>query len=310
MENGTTVVLEADEAEFGHWSVEEVVDGKIQLVWYWYIWIGVLQRANPDKFWIKALELKTSKETAKMPKLKHEDWAKVCNYLFNKDTKAVLMTDSASAYAAVGHVGIVDKHTVNHSEKEYARSIEFLANTLTRQKLPGMAGTMAIDQEWRRLRECVPDNLSPKTADGRKRIELHVRTAQWRRWHRNQDPWPHFCKAVSAWRDFKRSGAAAEEAEQISEAPAALCDYESEFDHDIDFVPSAAGGLAERCGHIDQDIQARCADEVYTVCPSCFVGLCSRHASGGQWRSMCHSHNKLIACECLQCVWGWADDNL
>eukprot|EP00969_Alexandrium_andersonii_P218065 9631267-Alexandrium_andersonii.AAC.1 len=63
-----------------------------------------------------------------MPKLKNSQWADVAGRLFEPGTNAVLMTDSCSAYLQVEHPGIVDKHNVNHSEGEYFRSVDALAN--------------------------------------------------------------------------------------------------------------------------------------------------------------------------------------
>jgi hypothetical protein len=149
-----TVDVEADETQVKHWCVETQVDGVTAKTWYWYIWLGVLQRGCPDKFWIRELPLSTSREKARMPKLKNETWAKHASSVFTAESNVVLMTDSCSAYLDVGVAGVVDKHAVNHSEGEYFRSTEVLANVLTRTVRPGMAGTGAIDQATCYKRHC------------------------------------------------------------------------------------------------------------------------------------------------------------
>ena len=110
------------------------------------------------------------------------------------------MTDSASAYAEVECAGVVEKHKVNHSALEFARSVEVLKNVNTRAVEPGTAGTFVIDGEWRRLKEGIPDSLNRRTPAGRQRIKYYVHAQQWRRSHRLSDMWPIYCSVLHQWR--------------------------------------------------------------------------------------------------------------
>jgi hypothetical protein len=151
-----------------------------------------------------------------LPKLRHAVWKRIADKLFPSGANVVLMTDSASCYTEVQCSGIVDKHRVNHSEMEFARSTRVLSNARTRATENGTAGTFVIDSEWRRLKEGVPGNLSRKTASGRARVEYYVRAQQWRRFRRNEDLWPRYCDALHQWR---ARGAAYWIDEQGSEEP-------------------------------------------------------------------------------------------
>ena len=110
------------------------------------------------------------------------------------------MSDSASAYVEVGAPGIVEKHQVNHSENEFARSTKVLKNVVTRETEDGTAGTFVIDREWRSMKETLPSSISPKTVSGRQRIKYHVLAQVWLRKNRNRDNWPRYCAELNRWR--------------------------------------------------------------------------------------------------------------
>ena len=73
------------------------------------------------------------------------------------DADVVQMTDSALAYNAYCPPGVVQRHYVNHQEKEYSRSVDMLGNTETGENIPGMAGTQFLDHEWRLLKASLPE---------------------------------------------------------------------------------------------------------------------------------------------------------
>ena len=172
-----------------HWKTFVVEGNETVPVYHWLVWIGVLQRGDPKKFWMQELPVTVSSPEPRIPPLKQSQWVQICNTLFTPDSNIVLQTDSAAAYATVDHVGIVDRHAVNHSKGEFSRSTVVLSSARTRQLRAGMAGTMSLDQEWRRLKEHLPDNLSGRTEKGRHVIAGYFRMAQWLRWHRNADRW-------------------------------------------------------------------------------------------------------------------------
>ena len=173
---------------------------------YYYVWVGLMQRGSPENMYLVPVGLTRSLDHGRLPPLRNEFWQSVCDKTLTSDSKVVLMTDAASAYRDVGHVGVVDKASVCHEDKEYARSAEVLANTLARHVRPATAGTQAIDSEWRYLKDRLFDALSARTEQGRARIDLHVRSEQWRRQRRNEDLWPRFYKAVQVWCKEKPKG--------------------------------------------------------------------------------------------------------
>ena len=66
----------------------------------------------------------------------------------------------------------------------------------------------------------------------------------------------------------------------------------------VDEVLSAAGGMADRCEHVENGV--RCSGEAHAVCPNCWVVLCSTHFDDSN-SSCCHEHNPLIFCPCMLC---------
>ena len=108
---------------------------------------------------------------------------------FGPQTNAVMLTDAAPTFVNTGHVGVVDAHQVNHSAKEFARSIEALANVKSREVRPAMASTNMLDSEWKRIKTELQDNLSAKTETKKDELGMHIRAAQWRRMTSTEDPW-------------------------------------------------------------------------------------------------------------------------
>jgi hypothetical protein len=185
---------------------------------------------------------------------------------------------------------------------------------------------MAIDREWRSLKEEIPDGISPKTEQGRALITEYVRMGQWKRWWRCEDKWPIFCRTLDRWRDARREDedggepafkrgrrTGGNDAEQAPLGDKVSAEEEEEScelivldipDHALDIVESRAGGIAERCQHLDKDIEARCVEEIFACCPRCLVPLCGLHLSGNSV-SACHEHNPHVPCGCAHCVFGW-----
>jgi hypothetical protein len=291
---GITAECEADETEVGHWRQDEIHDGKAIKVWYWYVWVGILQRGDPSKFFICELGVSQSRGKPRIPKMKNESWAGIARAAIDDKANIVLHTDSADAYAQVGHPGVVDKRKVNHSQGEFSRSVSVLNNVNDRTTRPALAGTMCIDQEWRRLLEPVPDNLSCKTKESRAAVSMHIRSSQWFRWIRNADRWPSFCQAVGRWTAAHKAPV---------EEPVVPKEAGEEIGPDL--VQSVAGGFAERCSHVDMRSKVRCEQEVHACCVECLDSLCARHYTGVLFQSRCHEHNKFVRCDCLECEWGW-----
>jgi hypothetical protein len=84
--------------------------------------------------------------------------------------------------------------------KEYSRSVEVVADVVTKRLRPSMAGTLMVDRAWRTLKDRLPKGgLSAQTANGRHKFTLHLRAAQWKRMHSTADRWPLFCEEVKRW---------------------------------------------------------------------------------------------------------------
>ena len=66
----------------------------------------------------------------------------------------------------------------------------------------------------------------------------------------------------------------------------------------VDEVLSAAGGIADRCEHVENGV--RCSGEAHAVCPACWVVLCNTHFADAT-SSCCHEHNPLMFCPCMLC---------
>ena len=111
----------------GSWS-EKYIDaatGPERRKFFWYIWLGLKQRGTVRTLWLRDMGGRTSHDKPVPPQLTNDDFISSLNAAgFNEKTRAVLMTDSAPAFVACGHPGVVDTRNVNHSEGEFARSIE------------------------------------------------------------------------------------------------------------------------------------------------------------------------------------------
>ncbi|CAE7295465.1 MCM7, partial [Symbiodinium sp. CCMP2592] len=195
-----TIDVEADESQFQSWSI--VNDSSGARTYYWYVWLGVIQRGNPSNFYLESLGVTVSHGEPRVPPLTAAAWRKTCEKVFDEDANVVLMTDSAQAYASVDVPGIVEKHTVNHSEHEFSRSVSVLQNVSTRERRPGMAGTQLVDREWGHLKDLLPHGLSARTEEERARYAEYIREAQWKRVLHTSDRWQRFCVAA---RDYMQA---------------------------------------------------------------------------------------------------------
>ena len=66
-----TTDVEADESQFAHWRVVDPATGKV--VHYWWVWLGVVQRGDFTKLWLKPIGVTESHgEQGRVPPLQHE----------------------------------------------------------------------------------------------------------------------------------------------------------------------------------------------------------------------------------------------
>ena len=199
----TSAFIEADETCVFSWKVPGAEDSGEADRWHWVVYLGFVQRGSTDKLWIKEMKLRCSVGEPRIPQLgKAEYVAALEEAGFCSKTRAVLFTDSAPTFMSTGHQGIVDHHAVNHSEKEWSRSVEALHKP--NQLRPALAHTQTIDRAWRTLKEDIPHNQSGKTEDGRELLQLHVRQQQWYFMMAGKDRWPAFCQAFHDMREHLR----------------------------------------------------------------------------------------------------------
>ena len=93
--------------------------------------------------------------------------------------------------------GLLEKCSVCIEEREWTRpESAILADVVTRETRPGLAGTQTLDSEWGRLEECVPKSASARTPEARELMDMHIRAAQWRRMVGTSDGWAAWCVAA------------------------------------------------------------------------------------------------------------------
>ena len=305
LDDNATADIEADETVFGHWK--EARPG-LPAIHHWWIWLAVKQRGGLG-MWMKDCGVRSSmadeRGAARPPQLRVDEWVWVMNKLFDEDTRAVLMSDMCPVFVNTSHCGIVDKHQVNHSEHEFIRSVEVLANVVTRQMRPGMAGTQMLDREFGVMKgETVTQGKTAATPQGRARLTTAIRASQWRRMVSTSDRWPEYCRAVHRMRQGKG---------KLNPTPWPCRLSEREW------VASLAGGLAMRCQHIAADTGRQCNGELHMCCVACNVPLCAAHsgchehttdpvvnARRDREQSRCHEHttDPVVAsfCPCQECM--------
>lgn len=203
-----TVDIECDETVIKKFRV-----GK-ELVWYYYIWFGFMERANPCTLWLKPSGLKQSEGEGRVGPMDAPFFEDCLDECFTEDTHANLFADSAQAFMRAmkfrgtgkPHVGVHALYRVNHSEQEWTRpEPRILDDWTTMETREGIAGTQCIDKHWDILKAPLPHHLSARSAQGLREIDLWVRHSQWQVMIGTVDPWPLFCEAVVRWRDAVRA---------------------------------------------------------------------------------------------------------
>lgn len=195
---GATTILEADESRMFSWT-EEIDEGGVSIRrHFYYVWVGVLERGDRNKFWLVPVGITHSDGEGRLPPLTNEFWRWCCEQLFNEDTRAILMSDSAHAYASVVHPGIVQKFSVNHFLKEWSKPCTITANVLTGEQVASRVHSQTIDRCWAMVKAQLPRYRSAKTEEERAVLDEYIRAAQWRMQHSTYDLWEPFCKVAVA----------------------------------------------------------------------------------------------------------------
>jgi hypothetical protein len=208
---------------------------------YFFVVLGIRQRGDMEKIWLRficsdpALPMGITASTGekRVPPISQDFWLSFTKDAFLSDANIILHTDSAATYASCTPEGVVQQFSVNHTEKEFARSISCLKDVATGESRAGMAGTMTVDRSWRTLKQYVPKGgVSCKTEQGRARMVRYVRSAQWKHMVSTADRWPAFCQAA------KRVAEARAEAPESS----AILDGDDEVPEGDDEVPEGDDG--------------------------------------------------------------------
>ena len=222
------------------------------------------------------------------PQLGSDEWREVLDELFDSDTRAVLMTDSAPCFVGVEHCGIVDKHHVNHSAGEFIRSVEVIADAASLERRPGMAGTQMIDREWGWLKsEVTMQGVDVSSESGRRHLATNIRAAQFKRMCGTHDRWPQYCLAVGRMRG--RHG---------SLPPRQW--------------PKRRASPDDARRHVDGACGEFCGEPAHVCCVACSVPLCAQHfgpcsgsTSSPLSQSRCHEHAideaAKFVCPCSDC---------
>ena len=177
--------------------------GEAEDTWTWYVWLGFVQRGDPSSLWLKPMPLRTSRGEPRIPQLKTDEYLDaLSDAKFCEATNAILFSDSAPAFVNTTHPGIHQKFHVNHSEREWTRSVEVLYRGAPRAAL---AHTQTIDRAWRSVKDEIPDCQTARTPVKQSLLDIYVRYHQWQYMHAGKDRWIEFCKAVERFRAYLRS---------------------------------------------------------------------------------------------------------
>ena len=109
-----TTDVEVDEHSFVKWK-EDAVD---PVLYYWYPWVGVVERGNLATLSLYPMGVTKSTGEPRIPPISKEFWTPLANSLFPQGANIVQMSDGAQTYLAVTPPGVVDKYSVCHEEHE------------------------------------------------------------------------------------------------------------------------------------------------------------------------------------------------
>lgn len=221
-----TTDVEADEACIQSWSVcvWETPEGGGEQVqaWYHYFFVvlGIRLRGDMSKFWLRFVMqgdlpvgvTRCRGPNKRLPPVSQDFWLACAQDAFSEDANVVLHTDQNVTYQSCTPRGVIQHFTVDHSEKEFARSVMIIKRVGTDEKRKGITGTMTVDRAWRSLKGYAKQSgTSCKTEAGRRRMMRKIRAAQWKCCVSTEDRWPSFCQAARAWANARPEQASPDE---------------------------------------------------------------------------------------------------
>ena len=120
-------------------------------MWRWYPWLAVLERGDMQSLSLFCMGVTESFDEPRVPPLRKDFWQPVAQEIFSDDANMIQMSDSARAYQEVWPRGVVEMWKVNHSENEFTRPEQVLADVATGDRRHGIIGTQFLDSEWGRI---------------------------------------------------------------------------------------------------------------------------------------------------------------
>jgi hypothetical protein len=96
--NGATCIVEADETVIDSFMVPPESEGD-QKSWWWYTFLGLKARGQPESLWLKNMGLRQSHGEPRPPQLTISEWVAALNEAgLEQGSNIVLCTDSCPAY--------------------------------------------------------------------------------------------------------------------------------------------------------------------------------------------------------------------
>ena len=71
-ENGVTADVEADETVVAKYWDTELINGVQTKVWHYYVWLGILQRGDPEKMYLTPVGMTHSIGSGRMSPLSND----------------------------------------------------------------------------------------------------------------------------------------------------------------------------------------------------------------------------------------------
>ena len=194
-----TTVFEVDGTRVGKFKQKEG-----DTMWYYHhAVLGVGVRGQPHLWWVLDMGLTRFAERGRVPPEDKALWKRVMDIIFEKDDNFIQMSDSAAA-SLQDHFGVLQRFSVNHLEKEWAKHVRPIWNVETGEKRAGLCSTNYADSQWQKMKDAIPNGLKSSTGGSRRTKMLYVRAWQWKVIVQQEDRWDAFCAACKRWREHQR----------------------------------------------------------------------------------------------------------
>ena len=173
------------------------------MYYYHHSLLGVGVRGQPHLWWVLDMGLTRSAERGRVPPEDKDVWKRVMDIIFEKDDNLIQMSDSAAAFLQ-DHFGVLQRFSVNHSEKEWTKHVRPIWNVETAERRASLCSTNYADSQWQKMKDAIPNGIKSSTAGSRRMKMLYVRAWQWKVIVQQEDRWDAFCAACKRWREHQR----------------------------------------------------------------------------------------------------------